>query len=155
MKKRKKPTQITQGWTPFYRTEPVYDPKAAAVLGEDYEREHAEFQTGKQSMWQNNRYVVIKKELDTGMTWLSIRHKNRKAIRDWRHFQRIKNELTSPEREGVELYPAESRLVDEANQYHIWVMPEGETISFGFVERMVSDDQVFGAGKQRSFEKSA
>jgi hypothetical protein len=154
-KKRKTTTPIVQGWTPFIRTMPVHNAEAVAAYGTGYEKEYGDFQSGVQSMWMNNRYVVIKKELEGGMTWLSIRHKNRKAIRDWRHFQRIKNELTDPGREAMEIYPAESRLVDEANQYHLWVFPEGYEIPCGFTERMVSDDQVMGPAKQRPLEESA
>lgn len=152
-KKRKKPAVINPGWQPFKRTMPLPNPDYAALYPEEYERERKEFAEGTQTMWANNRYVVIRKEIGEGMTWLSIRHTNRKAIRDWRHFQKIKNELCGPEREAVEIYPAESRLVDEANQYHLWVFPEGYIIPFGFGERMVGDTDVFGPAKQRPFDK--
>lgn len=156
MSKKRKPTKpIVTGWEPFRRTMPKHDPVAASVLGADYTQEYEEFMSGVQRMYHNNRYTVIVKEMDAGFTWLSIRHNNRKPIRDWRHFQRIKNELTDPEREAVEIYPAESRLVDEANQYHLWVFPEGERIPIGFETRMVSDDQVFGPAKQRPLEEPA
>jgi hypothetical protein len=39
------------------------------------------------------------------------------AIHDWRELQRIKNEIVGDEIEAVELYPAESRLLDTANWY--------------------------------------
>jgi len=51
---------------------------------------------------------------------LSIRRLDRAPARDWRDFQRIKNQLLGPECEAIELYPAESRLVDTATQYHLW-----------------------------------
>ena len=76
-------------------------------------------------------------------------------IHDWRDFQRIKNELIGEEYEGVELYPAESRRVDTANQYHIWVAKNIEfRFPFGFNERVVDDGKgEFAAnqvgGKQR------
>lgn len=153
MKKRKKPAQIVSGWTKFVQTHPVFDPVIAEQY-EDYSAQFAEFASGESTMWQNNRYVVIRKEIGEGMTWLSIRHRNRKAVRDWRHFQRIKNELAGPEREAVEIYPAESRLVDEANQYHLWVFPENYTIPFGFNERLVGEINI-GASKQRPFEEAS
>lgn len=59
--------------------------------------------------------------------------------RDWRDFQRIKNELLGDEYEACELYPAEDRLVDGANQYHLWAI-NGQ-FPFGFDERLVSEDQ--------------
>lgn len=44
--------------------------------------------------------------------------------------QRIKNELLGDEYEACELYPAESRLVDGANQFHLWAI-NGQ-FPFGF-----------------------
>lgn len=51
---------------------------------------------------------------------LSIKRVDQRPIRDWRHLQQIKNELVGPECEMVEIFPAESRLMDTANQYHLW-----------------------------------
>lgn len=62
------------------------------------------------------------------------------ARHDWRDFQRIKNELVAPEAEAVELFPAESRLVDTANHYHLWVFPEYR-FPFGMQAREVSGPQ--------------
>lgn len=86
-----------------------------------------------ETMWQNRFYVVIRKYLQgthEGAIHLSIRHVDRKAIRDWRHFQRIKNELAGESREGLEIFPPEEFLVDTANQYHLFVMPVGQTTPF-------------------------
>jgi hypothetical protein len=59
----------------------------------------------------------------------------------WRDFQEIKNELVGPENEGVELFPAESRLVDTANQYHLWVMADpGYRFPFGYHRRLVFEE---------------
>jgi hypothetical protein len=71
------------------------------------------------------------------MVWLSIKRRDKGVIKDWRDMQRIKNELCDPECEGVELYPAESRLVDESNQYHIFVAPKGYRFPFGYDYRSV------------------
>lgn len=103
-----------------------------------YEMQFQEFRDGTTTMWANNIYTVHRKIEEGGFTWLSIRRNDRKPIRDWRHFQRIKNELCGPEREAIELFPAESRLVDEANQYHLWVLAEGERVPLGWNVRMVS-----------------
>ena len=40
---------------------------------------------------------------------------------NWEHFQQIKNEIVGPECEAAELFPAESRLINEGNEYHLWV----------------------------------
>jgi len=67
--------------------------------------------------------------------------------------QRIKNEIVGPEHEAVELFPAESRLVDTSNQYHLWVLTSDENRwPFGFQTRLVANKGSHGA-KQRPFEK--
>lgn len=80
-------------------------------------------------VWKNLDYQVHVKIVGEGtaddgsafkMVHLSIRRLDRRPVRDWRDLQRIKNQLLGPECEAVELFPAESRLVDEANQYHLW-----------------------------------
>jgi hypothetical protein len=88
----------------------------------------------------NGRYQVSRTEMDGGWVHLSIKRLDRRPIRDWRAFQRIKNELVGPEREAVELYPAERRLHDAANQYHLWVAPPGMEWPVGFEGRSVSSD---------------
>lgn len=109
----------------------------------------------------NSRYQVIVRcwgdEDSTGvkgLVWLSIRNIENTHERDWRDYQRIKNELVGPEREGCELYPAESRLADGSNQFHMFVLPEGVTFPFGFPDRLVSEIPMKG-GCQRPFEDDA
>jgi len=98
-----------------------------------------------QTFWHNKFYVVVRTVLEPELgeasgLHLSIRHQERKAIRDWRHFQRIKNELAGAEREAVEIFPPESQLVDTANQYHLWVLPVGESTPFTWSQgRLVAD----------------
>lgn len=71
--------------------------------------------------WLNDTYQVQMRELEHDMVHLNIRRRDGGPImRDWRHFQQIKNELVGPECEAVELYPAESRLVDTTNKYHLY-----------------------------------
>lgn len=84
---------------------------------------------GAEEQWANDKYVVHKRVHKSDvpdvlpMIHLSIRRQDREPARDWRDLQRIKNQLAGPEYEGVEIYPAESRIVDMANQYHIWCFP--------------------------------
>ena len=65
---------------------------------------------------------------------LSIKRNDRERIGQgrWQHFQWIKNQLCGKESEGVELYPAESRTVNTANQYHIWVLKNKQTFPVGW-----------------------
>jgi len=86
---------------------------------------------------KNSYYVVLLTRLDNvegGQGWihLSIRTLNREPVRDWRHFQRIKDELVGRDREAIELYPRSGRVVDEANQYHLWCLPAGIELQLGF-----------------------
>lgn len=93
------------------------------------------------AFYESRFYFVGVTEIEaadgTDMTWLSIRRNDRKAMQDWRHLQTIKNEICGPEREAVQMYPAESRLLDESNQIHLWVYPEGYRLPFGYAERSV------------------
>ena len=105
--------------------------------------------------WKNDRYTVIEKEWqplningrEMPVVWLSIRRNDREPVRDWRDCQRIKNEIVGPECEAIELYPAESRLTDTANQFHIWAIRDPTfRFPFGFFEgRLVSDTSEAGS----------
>jgi hypothetical protein len=86
------------------------------------------------------------------VTWLSIKRNDRNSFHDWRELQRVKNAICGPEREAFEIYPRESRLVDTSNQYHLWVLPEGFDLPFGYAERQVCDDDTGTLGsRQRPF----
>ena len=76
---------------------------------------------------------------DVDIVHLSIKRIDRAPIHDWRDLQEIKNELVGPDREALELYPAESRRVDSANQYHLWVLPEEQFFPCGWKTRLVMD----------------
>ena len=82
-------------------------------------------------------------------TYISIKRKDKKALHDWRHFQQIKNELVGKEVEGIEMYPAESRLHDTANQFHIFCLPQGTSIKFGWHFRSVNYEHQDGGHNKR------
>ena len=92
----------------------------------------------------NKKYTVfirIRRDVEEGeyqMIHLSIKRNDKKPIREWRDLLRIKNTLVGEEVEAVELFPAMSRVVDEANQYHLWCIPN-YTFPFGSKEPMVTD----------------
>lgn len=104
---------------------------------------------GQSLTYVNNLYQVSVDERDGGMH-LSIVRLDRSAIHDWRHLQQIKNMIAGPEREACEIYPAESRLVDTNNQFHLWVFPEGQFLPIGYTERQVTE-RTWGAHRQRPF----
>ena len=115
-------------------------------------------ETGAPSVrvYQNDKYQVIRRDNESGITWLSIKRHDRRPIRDWRHLQQIKNEVCGPEREAAELFPAESRLADSANEYHLWVVPEGVAFPFGFEEGLVTNDEqveIYNEGSENGDHK--
>ena len=88
----------------------------------------------------NDTYFVELTPTGLGALLITIRRKDGGVIKDWRHFQQIKNELAGEEREAVELYPAESRKVDTSNKWHLFVLPEGVKFDFGWPQRDVRYD---------------
>jgi hypothetical protein len=82
----------------------------------------------------NNRYSIqfYQKNTEWGLIdHLIIRRHDEKPVRSWIDLQRIKNELVGSDRTAVEVFPAEDDLVDQANLYHLWVLPEGFKLPFG------------------------
>lgn len=71
-------------------------------------------------VYGNEQLTVIVRRPDPLCASISYHWRDRAPIRDWRIGQRVKNEVAGPEWEAVELYPAESRLMDEANEYWLW-----------------------------------
>lgn len=132
-------------WTPWQK---------GVFPGADLSEEHRKRLYGNViGVWLNARYQVVmhgwkSDVLGERVLQLSIKRRDRAPIDEnhWRELQRIKNELCGPEYEAVELFPAESRLVDTANQYHLWVLPEGMRFPFGYSEgRVISGCSSHGA----------
>jgi hypothetical protein len=92
-------------------------------------------------IWVNDEYQATVGYLGpmgkAGVCHLSIKRRDGGPAHDWRDLQSIKNEIMGTEREGVEIFPAESRLHDTADQTHIWVMSVGTKVEIGFQERKV------------------
>jgi hypothetical protein len=80
--------------------------------------------------WRNDLYSVFVREIGHGALHLSFHRHDRAAVRDWRHFQAIKNEVAGLERTAIEVFPPESQLVDAANEYHLWVIPPDYPMPF-------------------------
>jgi hypothetical protein len=105
--------------------------------------------------WNNDKYqvVIFDDALDEkgefpAMWHLSIKRHDRAPIFNFRDLQTLKNELIGPENEAVQLFPAESRLVDGANQYHLFALKDPTVrFPFGFKDRLVTDEPI---GKSRN-----
>ena len=129
-------------WTPFQEAHVDFEDPTQALAFEGCK------------VYRNSRYQVALRDCGNGlfgpMVHLSIKRIDRLPVRDWRDLQRIKNELVGENAEGIEIFPDESRCVDTANQYHLWVFPEYR-FPFGFSGRLVTEGGFKGA-KQRVFE---
>jgi len=157
-------------WTPF-RLCPPPARKGTRQEAQRVMREHGISYSDAKSMlscrdaaevWVNSRYHVhVIRDAENGfgvpVTWLSIRRHDKLPIHDWRDMQRIKNELLGPEIEAIEVYPAESRLVDTANQFHLWALPEGIPVPVGWTRRQVDENGNVGDRSvgQRAIEREA
>lgn len=142
-------------WRPFVDTVPF----TAGVPDPDVLK-------GFERFLANSHYLVFTREMEPGskydedkitdqdaptMVHLSMRTVENDVRHDWREMQRVKNELLGPEWEGVELYPAESRIVDTANQYHLWCVPERFPLGFRTGLRFDTDEAPVVGAKQRPF----
>lgn len=138
-------------WQPLARGYNVVDGKRVDKIDDE-------------EVWLNDEYVVYLRRMTSDIEdqpeaiHLSIKSQDRSIRHDWRDFQRIKNQLCGPEWEAMEIYPAESRLVDGANQYHLWCFPFN--LGIGFNRRLVMDqetsEKAFPMAKgavQRPFEE--
>jgi hypothetical protein len=110
-------TKMKQTWTPF-----EHGPSPVGKV------------TGAIATFINSKYTVFLCQ-PSRTAWGLV---DRLMIRrhdggepSWRDKQRIKNELLGPERAAVEVFPPTSELMDEANIYHLWAIPEGTHLPFG------------------------
>ena len=151
-------------WTPFQEVKineinrgPVDKLAKLHGISDDVVDEALSRMRHQSGVWCNSRYQIAITDLESEgggppMKWLSIKRIDKSTINDWRDFQRIKDELCGSEWEAVQLFPAASRLVDTANQYHLWARPE--RFAFGFDSNLVNGPLNAGEG-QRPFEGNA
>jgi hypothetical protein len=113
-------------------------------------------------LWKNDRYQVALRRYSGGpggempIVHLNIRRLDRAPARDWRDLQRIKNQLVGADCEAIELYPAESRLVDTANSFHLWAVDDPEfRFPFGWHSARMVDGSSGSGAIQRPLEASS
>jgi hypothetical protein len=141
--------------------DPVWQPMQQVAISAEarrlYEATMAEHPV---EVWTNGEYEALIRRRDDGATHMSIKRLDRAPIRNWRIFQQIKNELLGEDVEAVELFPSEARLVDNANQYHLFGFPEGVRLPLGFPGGMVIRDpddvdeynRIAGKGRQEKYQ---
>jgi hypothetical protein len=99
---------------------PFFDGRVPSLLEKIQFVEGAIQRMTSLNIYENNLYHV---EITYSLPFIHInihRHDG-KPCTEPGHFQVIKDELVGVEYEAVELFPAESRLVDTSNEYHLWV----------------------------------
>ena len=130
--------------TPFERAEmdipTIEEAMQAGGLSEDQARQQIEWMKA-QAVYVNNLYQVNIEFMSDQGAHLMIRRIDRQPIHNWSHFQQIKNELLGKECEAIEIYPKESRLVDDKNHYHLWgYRTPDKQFPFGIEGRSVKDN---------------
>jgi hypothetical protein len=87
--------------------------------------------------WANDLYAVLVRPVETrwGKVWhLAIRTASNLEP-PWRDKQRIKNEIFGQDISAVEIMPPSNEVIDQADMYHIWVLPEGFELPFSIFDR--------------------
>jgi hypothetical protein len=71
---------------------------------------------------RNRVFCVLDRLLDNGVRHLAV--SSLSGIRpNWHEMQRIKDSIAGPHMTAVEVYPPTPEIVDEADMFHIWVLP--------------------------------
>lgn len=67
------------------------------------------------------RYVIATQWGE--VTHLVIRRHDERPVHSWTDMQRIKDDIAGPGATAVEVYPPDCEVVDQVNNYHLWVLP--------------------------------
>lgn len=116
---------IRMGWNDFEDITQESKERLPHLVGNKHFPERA---------WKNNIYIVQTQRhfLSDGTVALKamIRRNDEKPVHSWRDMQRIKNEIFGEEFTAIEVYPKQSRLVDVANIYWLWILPMDYDLPF-------------------------
>ena len=128
--------------------------RATGASEEDVQRVYEDIEKNE-PIFRNSRYQVNVRD-NGDMIHLSIKRLDKRppCIERFRDFQRIKNELVGPECVALEVYPAESEMVDTSNQYHLWVFKDPTyRLPFGLGNRRVVLTESHAGARQLPFEE--
>lgn len=82
--------------------------------------------------YANDLYVVLCRPVRTD--WGIMTHCAIRTISSleppWRDKQRLKNEIFGSDASAVEVMPPDAQLVDDADMYHMWILPAGFALPF-------------------------
>jgi hypothetical protein len=121
----------------FHRTA-TKQPFAPLELQPDAQRRAAAYPACRAivAFWQNNRISVQHYRVQSAwgeIEHLIVRRNDEEPIHDWHVLYRVVREIF-PGRTAIEVYPPDEELIDQANIYHLWVLPEGFRVPFGIAE---------------------
>ena len=86
---------------------------------------------GLRDVFENSALLVFLCDRPGGLVLLMIQRKDGGAGLSWDDLQWVKGALGFEEQEAIELYPPASRLVNDANMRHLWLLPPGQVVPFG------------------------
>jgi hypothetical protein len=113
---------VKKGWNDFYEVTDL------AI------KKHLDLNGGKaqgrlpDQVFQNNVYIVqiFNHSCSWGMVKRAmIRRNDELPEHNWSKIQRIKNEVFGEDAVALEVYPKQRNLIDVANIYWLWILPEG------------------------------
>ncbi len=73
---------------------------------------------------KNRVFSVLERAAGEGVTHYAVASLSGERP-TWWEMQRIKDELAGEDATAVEVYPPHAEIMDEADMFHIWVMPGG------------------------------
>jgi hypothetical protein len=71
---------------------------------------------------RNKVFAVLVRDVGHGVVHLGISSLSGRRP-SWHEMQRIKDELAGPDATAIEVYPPHDEIVDDADMFHLWVLP--------------------------------
>ena len=136
-KKRNSGNPAKAGWDPI-QVGPAqrHTPMAKEFYESGGQRHHFQYRNPQPATaclaFESRLYNGIALVFQDGSMHLSFKRRDRAPVRDWRHFQAIKNSVAGRDREAIEIFPREDNLTDAANEYHLFVLPPDLESPLGF-----------------------
>jgi hypothetical protein len=86
--------------------------------------------------YSNSEYVALVRTINT--KWGKVRHSAIRSYQNedipWSIKQEIKDKIFGKEKTAIEVFPSDKNLVNQANMYHLWVLPKEFDLQFNLKE---------------------
>ena len=76
------------------------------------------------SAFSSDEYVWHYRRRKDGCTHLKVRRRDKEPVMGWDILQAIKNYTFGKEKVGIEIYPKESKLINEVNMRHLYILTQ-------------------------------